>query len=106
MFVVLRIPKNNLKARKEIFMALLALSAWILIYHYLQPVTDWLIDSALHLEKGKRFTEALRFFIFEVPKVLLLLALIIFFVGIIRSWFSPERTRKILEGRSQHLQVT
>ncbi len=100
MFVVLRIPKNNLKARKEIFMVLLALSAWILIYHYLQPVTDWLIDSVLHLEKGKRFTEALRFFIFEVPKVLLLLALIIFFVGIIRSWFSPERTRKMLEGKS------
>jgi hypothetical protein len=54
----------------------------------------------LSLEKGKHLTEALRFFIFEMPKVIMLLALIIFFVGIIRSYFSPERTRKMLEGKS------
>ena len=45
-------------------------------------------------------TEALRFFIYEVPKVLLLLVLIIFIVGIIRTYFSPEKTRKALEGKS------
>jgi uncharacterized membrane protein YraQ (UPF0718 family) len=45
-------------------------------------------------------TETLRFFIFEVPKVLLLLTLIIFLVGIVRSYFSPEKTRKALEGKS------
>lgn len=89
-----------MKKRKEIWLVLVLLSIWILIYHYLKPVTDWLINSALNLEKGKHLTEALRFFIFELPKVLLLLTLIIFFVGIIRSWFSPERTRKMLEGKS------
>ena len=52
------------------------------------------------LPAGTRFTETLRFFIFEVLKVLLLLTLIIFVVGVIRSWFSPERTRKALEGKS------
>jgi uncharacterized membrane protein YraQ (UPF0718 family) len=71
-----------------------------MVYHYLQPITDWLIDSAFGLEQGTRLTESLRFFIFEMPKVLMLLTLIIFFVGIIRSYFSPERTRKILEGKS------
>jgi uncharacterized membrane protein YraQ (UPF0718 family) len=100
MFVVLRITNKIVEKRKEIWLVLLLLSVWILIYHYLKPFTDWLIISVLDLEKGKRLTEALRFFIFELPKVLLLLTLIIFFVGIIRSWFSPERTRKILEGKS------
>jgi uncharacterized membrane protein YraQ (UPF0718 family) len=52
------------------------------------------------MEKGNHFTESLRFFIFEVPKVLLLLTLIIFIVGIIRTFFTPERTRKALEGKS------
>jgi uncharacterized protein len=52
------------------------------------------------LKKGEHLTEALRFFIFEVPKVLMLLTLIIFFVGIIRSYFSAEKTRKMLEGKS------
>jgi hypothetical protein len=45
-------------------------------------------------------TETLRFFIYEVPKVFLLLILIIFIVGIIRSYFSPEKTRKALKGKS------
>ena len=45
-------------------------------------------------------TETIRFFIYEVPKVLMLLVLIIFLVGIIRTYFSPEKTRKALEGKS------
>lgn len=79
---------------------LLFLSLWVLVYVNLTLITNWLIDSALHLEPGEHLTESLRFFVFEVPKVLLLLVLIIFFVGIIRSFFTPERTRKALEGRS------
>ncbi|OFX18765.1 MAG: hypothetical protein A2041_12755 [Bacteroidetes bacterium GWA2_31_9b] len=89
-----------METRRKIIIPLLLLPFWYLLYHYLQPLTDWIIDSMLGLEKGAHLTEALRFFIFEIPKVLMLLTLIIFFVGIIRSYFSPERTRKILEGKS------
>lgn len=90
-----------MKWNKRIFIPVVLLPIWYLIYHYLQPAGNWLIDSALGLEKGLHLTEALRFFIFELPKVLLLLTLIIFFVGIIRSYFSPEHTRKVLAGKSQ-----
>ncbi|MCX6266098.1 MAG: permease [Bacteroidetes bacterium] len=76
------------------------LGFWMIIYFNLQLLTNWLIDDIFKLPQGKHLTEALRFFIFEVPKVLLLLVLIIFIVGIIRSFFTPERTRKALEGRS------
>lgn len=79
--------------------SLFLLPIWFLIYHNLQPVTDWLIDTAFGMTKGTHLTEALRFFIFEFPKVMLLLTLIIFFVGIIRTYFTPERTRKALEGK-------
>ena len=75
------------------------LPVWYLIYHNLQSMTDWIIDTELGLAKGAHFTEALRFFVFEFPKVMLLLTLIIFLVGIIRTWFTPERTRKALEGK-------
>ena len=44
-------------------------------------------------------TDSIRFFIYEVPKVMMLLVLIIFVVGIIRTYFSPEKTRKVLEGK-------
>jgi uncharacterized membrane protein YraQ (UPF0718 family) len=78
---------------------LLLLPVWFLIYHYLQPFTDWLVFSALGMTKGAHLAEALWFFIFEFPKVMMLLTLIIFFVGIIRTYFTPERTRKALEGK-------
>jgi uncharacterized membrane protein YraQ (UPF0718 family) len=89
----------NLKLYK-LLLPIILVGIWILIYFNLQLVTNWFIDDILKLPLGKHLTEALRFFIFEVPKVLLLLVLIIFVVGIIRSFFTPERTRKALEGKS------
>ena len=72
---------------------------WIAVYYFLQPFTNWLIDDVFQLRQGAHLTETLRFFVYELPKVLLLLILIIFLVGIVRSWFSPEKTRKMLEGK-------
>ncbi len=53
------------------------------------------------MSSASRLAGALRFFLFEVPKVLMLLVLIVFAVGIIRTYFSPERTRRLLEGKSR-----
>jgi uncharacterized protein len=89
----------NLKSCRWLIPIIL-LGLWILIYFNLQPVTTWFINDVLKLPLGNRLNETLRFFIFEVPKVILLLVLIIFVVGIIRSFFTPERTRKALEGKS------
>ncbi|NOU45490.1 MAG: permease [Bacteroidales bacterium] len=89
-----------MKWNKNFTIALLLIPLWFLIYHYLHPLSDWFVDHILEMKAGKHLTEALRFFIFEVPKVMMLLALIIFVVGIIRTYFSPERTRKMLEGKS------
>lgn len=86
--------------RKAILIPLLLLPVWYLLYRNLQPITDFLIDTVFKMEKGTHLTESIRFFIFEVPKVMLLLTLIIFVVGIIRTYFTPERTRKALEGKS------
>ncbi|TAL66002.1 MAG: permease [Bacteroidetes bacterium] len=77
-----------------------AIVIWYVIYHYLGLITDFFTDKILGLEKGTHFTESCRFFIYEVPKVLMLLILIVFFVGIIRTYFTPEKTRKILKGKS------
>jgi uncharacterized membrane protein YraQ (UPF0718 family) len=78
---------------------LTTLIIWFIAYFNLEFITNYFINSVLDLKEGKHFTEALRFFIFEVPKVMLLLILIIFVVGIIRSFFTAARTRKALEGR-------
>ena len=90
----IRIGKN-----KIFWLTGLFIISWLLIYNYLQPIIDYLIYKAAGLEEGRHITESIRFFFFEFPKVILLLSLIVFFVGILRSFFSPEKTRKMLEGR-------
>jgi uncharacterized membrane protein YraQ (UPF0718 family) len=79
--------------------AAILLSLWIVLYALLQPLADAFV-SRTRLPHGERLTEAVRFFVFETPKVLLLLALVVFAVGIVRTYFSPERTRKMLGGKS------
>ena len=86
-------------SKGKIILPLLLIPVWFLIYHYLEPFTNWLVFSAFGMTKGEHLAETIWFFIFEFPKVLLLLTLIIFFVGIIRTFFTPERTRKTLEGK-------
>ncbi|ADQ79939.1 permease [Paludibacter propionicigenes WB4] len=89
-----------MKLNKNIIIPIILLPAWYMVYANLQQIADWLVDTVFGMTKGSHITEALRFFIFEFPKVLMLLALIIFFVGILRSYFTAERTRKALEGKS------
>ncbi|MFC2151757.1 permease [Bacteroidota bacterium] len=86
--------------KKKIIYIIILSIGWLLFYKYLAQITNFIIDNVFRLETGKHLTETLRFFIYEVPKVLLLLILIIFIVGIIRTYFSPEKTRKALKGKS------
>lgn len=87
-----------MKSKRIIFLALL-LAGWVLLYLNLHKLADFMVEGLFRMEPGKHLTESIRFFIYEVPKVMLLLVLIIFIVGIIRSYFSPEKTRKALEGK-------
>ncbi|MCX6132298.1 MAG: permease [Ignavibacteriales bacterium] len=75
------------------------LPLWIALYAVLQQAADALV-LVTGLPQGERLTEAVRFFVYEVPKVLLLLTLVVFVVGIVRSYFSPESTRAMLGGKS------
>lgn len=87
-------------SRKPWFVLVGLLGLWMLVYFNLMHVINWVVNDVFSLTAGNHFTEAFRFFIFEIPKVLLLLVLIIFIVGIVRSYFTAEKTRKALEGKS------
>ena len=84
----------------KIIPLLILIPVWIVLYKYLQEISDFIVFRLFQMTPEKHLTEALRFFIYEVPKVMMLLVLIIFVVGIIRTYFSPEKTRKALEGKS------
>lgn len=99
MFVFLRTKFKKMQNKRAIWFPVILITVWYLIYRNLQIIADWFINSVVRLTKGEQLTESIRFFVFEFPKVMLLLTLIIFFVGIVRTFFTPERTRKALEGK-------
>jgi uncharacterized membrane protein YraQ (UPF0718 family) len=74
---------------------------WWSIYGHLLPFANWITYTVLRLAPGTHLSSAVEFFTFEVPKVIMLLALIVFGVGILRSFFTPEKTRAILAGKSE-----
>jgi uncharacterized membrane protein YraQ (UPF0718 family) len=85
--------------KKRVWPPLLLVPIFVLIYLNLERGTNYLVYSVLSMDRNSSLTEAVRFFIYDTPKVLLLLTAVVFVVGIIRSYFSPEKTRKALEGK-------
>ncbi len=78
-----------------------ALAAWAAVYWSLEPFSRWFAFHLLGLDESSRLGSAVQFFIYDTPKVLLLLVLIVFFVGIIRTFFTPQTTRRILAGKRE-----
>jgi len=77
------------------------LIAWWILYRRLARLSDWITYALIGLVRGTHLASAVQFLIFEVPKVLMLLTLVVFGVGIIRSFFTPQRTRAILAGKRE-----
>jgi uncharacterized membrane protein YraQ (UPF0718 family) len=89
------------EASKYFGAGLLALGAWWLVSRGLSPFAKWVTYSLLTLSPGRRLSSALEFFLYEAPRVLLLLTLVIFAVGVIRTFFTPERARRVLSGKKE-----
>ena len=85
------------------------LVAWWVVYKSLEPFAGWLARHFVELLSAhfawlgntQHLTSAVEFFFYDTPKVLMLLVLVVFGVGIIRSYFTPERTRAILAGKRE-----
>lgn len=82
--------------------ALLAAGAvsWFGLYRLLAPVSEGLV-GLLPVDRASHLGTSLQFFLFDAPKVLLLLSGIVFAMGIVNSYFTPERTRALLAGRRE-----
>ena len=59
-------------------------------------MADWIVYDVLHLQQGKHLTEALHFFIYDSVKILLLLFVIVFLMGIVNSYFPIDKVRNYL----------
>jgi uncharacterized membrane protein YraQ (UPF0718 family) len=79
---------------------LLAALVWFGLYRSLAPVSEAIV-AALPVDRASHLGAALQFFLYDTPKVLLLLTAVVFVMGMVNSWFTPERTRALLAGRRE-----
>ncbi len=86
--------------RQPVPFLLLAAALWWSIYQTLVPLSEWLV-TLLPVERSSHLGGALQFFFYDTPKVLMLLAGVVFVMGMVNSYFTPERTRALLAGRSE-----
>ncbi|MGV8900142.1 MAG: permease [Burkholderiaceae bacterium] len=87
-------------ARQPLTFLILATIVWLALYQTLLPGSEVLV-AAMPVERGSHLGGALQFFFYDTPKVLMLLTGVVFVMGMINSYFTPERTRALLAGRSE-----
>ena len=75
-----------------------SVALWALVYQLLIPFSE-AVTARFPVDRHSHAGEAIAFFCYDVPKVMLLLTLIVFAMGVVRSYFSPEKTRALLSGR-------
>ncbi len=95
MNAVLTLPSQ----RPKLFL-IAAAAAWFVAFQALAPASEAL-TGLLPLDRDGRLGGALQFFLYDTPKVLLLLVGVVFVMGMVNSYFTPERTRALLAGRAE-----
>jgi uncharacterized membrane protein YraQ (UPF0718 family) len=64
---------------------------------------DFMTYTVFKIKPETLLSSAVNFFIYDTIKIMLLLMVIIFVISVIRSFFPPERTRKLLGGRTGYV---
>jgi uncharacterized membrane protein YraQ (UPF0718 family) len=77
------------------------IAAWLIAWILLAPAVDWLTTDVLGLDTTEGFGAAFAFFLFDLPKVMLLLIGVVTLIGFLRSFVSPDRVRRALAGRNE-----
>jgi uncharacterized membrane protein YraQ (UPF0718 family) len=93
--------RTNIALR--LFLGAAAIIVWAGLYWNLETLSHWITYDLIGLSNGSHLAAAVQFFIYEAPKVIMLLLVVVFAVGIVRTFFTPERTRRILSGKRESI---
>jgi hypothetical protein len=69
----------------------------------LKNISEYFTYHLIKLHHGTRLADSLEFFIYDTIKIFLLLTIIIFVISVIRSFFPPERTKRILSHKKEFI---
>ena len=87
--------------KNKFFAVFILLVFWGGVYRFLPSLAKFITYDVFRLGAGTHLASAVEFFAYDSPKVLMLLALVVFGVGIIRTFFTPQRTRQMLVGKRE-----
>lgn len=93
--------KRSANLFHKIALIAVCVGLWFIIYRQLYSFSGFLTYNVLSIQHGSHLGEAVHFFLYDTPKVLMLLSLVIYGIGVIRTFFTPERTRKVLAGKRE-----
>lgn len=94
-------PRKNESLMRELLLGVLGLVTWYAVYSQLLPFSQWFTHDLLGISAQRHLGAAIQFFVYDTPKVLMLLVLVVFFVGILRSFVTVDWTRKVLAGKRE-----
>ncbi|MDZ7891859.1 MAG: permease [Rhodoferax sp.] len=95
-------PQKPWPLRQPLAFLVVAALVWIGLYQLLIPASEALV-ATLPVDRASHLGGALQFFFYDTPKVLMLLTGVVFVMGMVNSYFTPERTRALLAGRTEGL---
>jgi uncharacterized membrane protein YraQ (UPF0718 family) len=93
--------KINKMMALNFLMGAIGVYLWWTVYRVLPDLSKWLTYKLLPIQERSHLGSSVEFFFYDTPKVMMLLFLVVFGVGIIRSFFTPEKTRAFLSGKSE-----
>lgn len=91
---------NQIARKSPRLFLILAAVVWFALYQVLIPLSEYCV-TLLPVERSSHLGGALQFFFYDTPKVLMLLTAVVFVMGMINSYFTPERTRALLAGKTE-----
>ena len=93
-------PSPNQSAGKWLAWTAVGLVLWVAAYSQLTTFSAWL-TALLPVKADSHLGAAIAFFTYDTPKVLLLLTLVVFAMGVVRTFFSAAKTRALLAGKRE-----
>jgi uncharacterized membrane protein YraQ (UPF0718 family) len=66
------------------------------MFDWIQQIADWLVYDVFGMQPENHLAEALNFFIYDTTKILILLFVVIFFMGIVNSYFPIDKVKNYL----------
>ena len=96
-----RPPPVPVATARQVAAGAVLAAACAALYVQLPALAGWLATSVLGLAPDSGAGKAVAFFLFETPKVLLLLTAVVFVVGVVRTFVTPARARRALADRRE-----